>query len=102
MDGAALQVLCARRGWTIVKPEFPHDDAHIRHSMPEVATPEKPHPARVRIHALSGEWQAMSLIGNKRAPKHTQRFLGAKAGSPTRREVHGDGTPIVVGQSTTQ
>ena len=71
MDDVALQVLCARRGWTIVKPEFPHDDAHIRHSMSEVATPEQPHPVDVRSHALSGEWQAMSLRGNKRAPKHT-------------------------------
>ena len=36
----------------------------------------------------------MNPIGNKRAPKHTERFICAKAGSPTRRETHGDGTPI--------
>jgi hypothetical protein len=36
----------------------------------------------------------MNPRGNKRAPKHTERFICAKAGSPTRREAHGDGTPI--------
>lgn len=40
----------------------------------------------------------MNLIGNKKAPKHTKRFIDAKAGSPTRRETHGDGTPIVPGR----
>ncbi len=39
----------------------------------------------------------MNLRGNKKAPKHTQRFIHAKAGSPTRRETHGDGTPILPG-----
>jgi hypothetical protein len=37
----------------------------------------------------------MNLTGNKRAPKHTKRFVYAKAGSPKRRESHGDGTPIL-------
>src|SRR5437588_12271857 len=43
----------------------------------------------------------MNLRGNKQAPKHTQRFLHAKAGSPTRRETHGDGTPIRPGRKAT-
>jgi group II intron reverse transcriptase/maturase len=36
----------------------------------------------------------MNPIGNKWAPKHTERFLCAKAGSPKRCETQGDGTPI--------
>ncbi len=51
-------------------------------------------------NALSGEWQVMNLKGNKKAPKHTQRFRNAKAGSPKRRETHGDGTPILPGDAT--
>jgi hypothetical protein len=42
----------------------------------------------------------MNLTGNKKAPKHTQRFRDAKAGSPKRREAHGDGTPILPGGKT--
>jgi len=42
----------------------------------------------------------MNLTGNKKAPKHTQRFKNAKAGSPKRRETHGDGTPILPGGKT--
>src|SRR5947209_2559630 len=38
----------------------------------------------------------MNPIRNKRAPKHTTRFICAKAGSPTSREAQGDGTLIVV------
>src|SRR5216684_2709113 len=38
----------------------------------------------------------MNPIRNKRAPKHTTRFICAKAGSPKSREAQGDGTPIVV------
>src|SRR5712692_5604476 len=38
----------------------------------------------------------MNPIRNKRAPKHTTRFIGAKAGSPKSREAQGDGTPIRV------
>jgi hypothetical protein len=45
-------------------------------------------------HALFDEWRVMNPIGNKRAPKHTQRFIDAKAGLPKRRETHGNGTPI--------
>jgi hypothetical protein len=37
----------------------------------------------------------MGLIENRREPKRTQRFIRAKAGSPTRRETQGDGTPIL-------
>ncbi len=33
---------------------------------------------------------------NKRAPKRTTRFIVVNAGSPTRRESHGDGTLIVL------
>ena len=51
-------------------------------------------------NALSGEWQVMNLRGNTKAPKHTQRFIDAKAGSPTRRETHGDGTPILPADAT--
>jgi hypothetical protein len=39
----------------------------------------------------------MSLTENRREPKRTTRFIRAKAGSPTRRETQGDGTPIVAG-----
>lgn len=42
----------------------------------------------------------MNLRGNTKAPKHTQRFRNAKAGSPKRRETHGDGTPILPGAKT--
>jgi hypothetical protein len=42
----------------------------------------------------------MNLTGNKKAPKHTHRFKNAKAGSPKRRETHGDGTPILPGGKT--
>src|SRR5260370_27200663 len=38
----------------------------------------------------------MNPIRNKRAPKHTTRFIYAKAGSPKSREAQGDGTPIRV------
>jgi hypothetical protein len=51
-------------------------------------------------NALSGEWQVMNLRGNTKAPKHAQRFIDAKAGSPKRRETHGDGTPILPGDAT--
>ncbi len=37
---------------------------------------------------------------NKRAPKRTTRFIVVNAGSPTRRESHGDGTLIVVSKGT--
>jgi hypothetical protein len=37
----------------------------------------------------------MNLKENRREPKRTQRFIRAKAGSPTRRETQGDGTPIL-------
>jgi hypothetical protein len=37
----------------------------------------------------------MSLKGNKRAPKHSQRFICAKAGSPKRGDPQGDGTLIL-------
>ena len=36
----------------------------------------------------------MGLRENRREPKRTERFICAKAGSPTRRETQGDGTPI--------
>src|SRR5260221_1052541 len=36
----------------------------------------------------------MNPIRNKRAPKHTTRFIYAKAGSPKSREAEGDGTHI--------
>src|SRR5215471_9558888 len=39
----------------------------------------------------------MSLTRNRRKPKRTDRFIGVNAGSPTRRETHGDGPPIVPG-----
>ena len=42
-----------------------------------------------------GELRAMSLRGDKRAPKHSQRSLCANAGSPTGRESYGDGILIV-------
>ena len=35
----APQVLCARLDWDC-RIRVPHDDIHIRHTMPEVATPE--------------------------------------------------------------
>ena len=38
----------------------------------------------------------MNPIRNKRAPKHTTRFIYVKAGSPKSRETQGDGTPIRV------
>ena len=46
--------------------------------------------------------QEMILIGNKRAPNRTTRFMYAKAGSPTRGDTQGDGTLIVVPKRTTQ
>jgi hypothetical protein len=49
----------------------------------------------------SDEWRVMNPKENKRAPKHTTRFMCAKAGSPTRRESQGDGTPIVKTQRAT-
>jgi len=52
------------------------------------------------LNTLFDEWRVMNPIGNKRAPKHTERFICAKAGSPKRRESQGDGTPIVPGKST--
>ena len=42
----------------------------------------------------------MNLRGNNKAPNHTQRFIDAKAGSPTRRETHGDGPPKLPGKKT--
>src|SRR6266699_6470538 len=44
--------------------------------------------------------QAMSLIGNRKAPKHTPRFVCAKAGSPTGGDAYGDGTLIVPDRET--
>jgi len=40
----------------------------------------------------------MSLKGNRRAPKHTERSACAKAGSPKRGNSHGDGILIVAGE----
>ena len=40
MYAIALQVLCAIGETGTVKPEFLHDDIHIRHTMHEVATLE--------------------------------------------------------------
>ena len=40
--------------------------------------------------------RVMNPIENKRAPKHTTRFIYAKAGSPTRGDTQGDGTLILV------
>jgi hypothetical protein len=37
----------------------------------------------------------MSPKGNKRAPKHSQRSICAKAGSPKREDPQGDGTLIL-------
>ena len=40
--------------------------------------------------------QAMTLIGNKRAPNRATRFMYAKAGSPTSGDAQGDGILIVI------
>jgi hypothetical protein len=78
-----------------VEPKFPRDDNHIRHSLLMVATP-KYHISFDDMGKLSfGGRQTMSLKGDQRAPTHSQRSVCAKAGSPTRREAHGDGTLIV-------
>jgi hypothetical protein len=78
-----------------VEPKFPRDENHIRHSLLTVATP-KYHISFDDMGKLSfGGRQTMSLKGNQRAPTHSQRSVRAKAGSPTRREAHGDGTLIV-------
>jgi hypothetical protein len=50
--------------------------------------------------ALSSEQRVMNPKENKRAPKRTTRFIVVNAGSPTRRESHGDGTLIVVSKGT--
>ncbi len=78
-----------------VEPKFPRDGNHIRHSLLMVTTP-KSHVSLYDMETLSFDVrQAMSLTGDKRAPNHSQRSIGAKAGSPTRREAQGDGTLIV-------
>src|SRR5689334_20285761 len=51
-----------------------------------------------RMNVLSGMRQTMRLIGNKKAPKHAERSICAKAGSPVGRESYGDGTLIVSGR----
>ena len=51
-----------------------------------------------RMNVLSGMRQSMRLIGNRKAPKHAERSICAKAGSPVGRESYGDGTLIVIGR----
>jgi len=65
--------------------------------MSEVVTLKYPRVVALGEKALFSEGQAMSLVRNKRRPTRTDRFLWANTGSPTRRETHGDGTPIVTG-----
>jgi len=81
--------------------------SYIRQTMPEMTTSKTPavqsggktrYGAMRYLNTLFDEWRVMNPIGNKRAPKHTERFICAKAGSPTRRESQGDGTPIVPGK----
>ena len=74
---------------------FSHDDLNIHHTMHKVMTLEyAPFVARCGTLSLASG-QVMNLIGNRRRPKRTQRFIGANAGSPTGRESYGDGTPVV-------
>ena len=76
--------------------KFPHDELNIHHTMHEVMTLEYASLV-ARCGTLSlASGQVMNLTGNRRRPKRTQRFIGANAGSPTGRESHGDGTPIVL------
>jgi hypothetical protein len=82
-----------------VEPKFSRDDNHIRHSLLMVTTP-KYHVSFDDMGTLFfGGRRAMSLIGNQRAPKHSQRSTSVKAGSPTGREPYGDGILIVPGQA---
>src|SRR5947209_7935415 len=62
--------------------------------MPERTTSEKHETPVLMSNTPSDEWRVMNPKENKRAPKHTTRFICAKAGSPKSCETHGDGTPI--------
>jgi len=62
--------------------------------MPEIATLEKYETPVLMNNTPSDGWRVMNPKENKRAPKHTTRFICAKAGSPKRGDSHGDGTPI--------
>jgi hypothetical protein len=66
--------------------------SYIRQTMLEMTTSKKRNVtvvAKTGCHfieqpnALFDEWRVMNPIGNKQAPKHTTRFICAKAGSPT-------------------
>jgi len=49
------------------------------------------------VNALFGERPSMrGLKETNGRPKHTTRLTVVNAGSPTSREAHGDGVPIVV------
>ena len=48
-------------------------------------------------NALSGEHPLVKRgKGTKWEPKRTERLMNTNTGSPTRREPHGDGVPIVL------
>jgi len=81
-----------------VKPEFPRDDTPHPPDPFLTGDTEIPHIGSLCGKALLSMRRVMNSIGNRRAPKHTTRFLCAKAGSPTGRESYGDGTLIVVGR----
>jgi hypothetical protein len=61
-------------------------NSRTRHSTHEVATSEHCILVFDATNSLSEVRRAMSLKGNKRAPKYAQRSICAKAGSPKRRE----------------
>jgi hypothetical protein len=70
--------------------------------MSEMATSKKPQFSCSRgkkryiqyLNTLFDVSRVMNPIGDKWAPKHTERFICAKAGSPKSGDTHGDGTPI--------
>jgi len=89
----ASSVRTVRLGLSNLK--FPHDELNIHHTMHKVMTLEYASfiTGCGTLSLASG--QVMNLRGNRRRPKRTQRFISANAGSPTGRESHGDGTPIL-------
>ena len=80
----------------LVEPKFPTVQAHTRRSIPEAATPSLASCTQRLVKALCGEYLGMNRVRKRTGHLHVlARLTWAKAGSPVRREPHGDGVPIV-------
>jgi len=79
-----------------VEPQFPTAKFGARRSIPEATTPLPASCTQRLVKALYGEYLGMNRARKRTGHLHVlARLTWAKAGSPKRREPHGDGVPIV-------